>query len=427
MIITIILLLYFTVFINKIANSLAYGLFPLFLLAFYDAFAYYTSFIKTNGTFSLGGLTIAPHDVAFAFYLLIGYKRLNDNLDNYSISIETSLIFWVYSYAILCIPFFALFMDSNLIGSINAGRTYLIFLPVGLYFYSFKYNTRKKHQLVKFIYGFLVFVALYAVYLFVIYGLADRVIISGGTLIMLYGFLFFWIQYMQKNKLKDALLALSLLLLVIILRHRSVWIALAISILYVLFYVGMRKYMVKIFIAMLALFFISASLFPDSFKEKVTNLIVLSASDLTSKEDFENSTGGGRIARWKAIFQKSYENSVLIIGKGHYYDRRIKFKRKSDGLTAYSKVSFHNNYLEHMFRMGAISLLMMVSALIILLYKIHNSIKQEGNMDLLFVGAAIIATMVYGMAYSFHWSFIVIVAMGLSVLDRQAIKSSLKK
>jgi len=424
MIITIILILYFTFFINKIAKSLKYGLFPLFLVAFYDSIVYYTSFIKTSGSFSLGGLTVTPHDVAFAFFLFIGYKRLNENLNNYSISTETKLLFWVYLYAIICIPFFAIYLGTNFIGSINAGRTYILFLPVGLYFYTFKFNAIQKYKFLNLIYGFLIFVAAYTVYLFMIYGLADRVIISGGTIIMLYGFLLFWIQYMQKNKLKDAILALSLFLLVIILRHRSVWIALASSIIYVLFYVGMRQYMIKIVISIIALFFISTMMLPDTFKEKVTNLIVLSAADLTSKEDFETSTGGGRISRWKAIFQKSYDHSVLIVGKGHYYDRRIKFKRKSDGLTAYSEVSFHNNYLEHMFRMGAISLFMLLIALVILLYKIHISLKKENNLDLLFVGAATIATMAYGMAYSFHWSFIIIVAIGLSVLDQQKINSN---
>jgi hypothetical protein len=69
--------------------------------------------------------------------------------------------------------------------------------------------------------------------------------------------------------------------------------------------------------------------------------------------------------------------------------------------------------------MGGISLLFLFVALIGILRRANNNFHHSGGYDNLFIGAVIISTLAYGMAYSFYWFIMVFIGMGLSMLDKK--------
>jgi hypothetical protein len=143
---------------------------------------------------------------------------------------------------------------------------------------------------------------------------------------------------------------------------------------------------------------------------KIIDKFLASSEILTERESFNKSTGAFRMARWTSRIKNNFDYRVLLFGQGHGYKRTsfISFNgRKGDNST-----SFHNQYLEQAFRIGSVSVVLLLLAMFYLFRFNHRYLSRDVAVAF---NAAYMCTMIYGMAYNFQLLFYIILAINVSI------------
>src|SRR5690606_35408807 len=126
---------------------------------------------------------------------------------------------------------------------------------------------------------------------------------------------------------------------------------------------------------------------------------------------FEKSTGAFRVARWVSRIESNFDYRVIFFGQGHGYKRTslIEFQ----GREGENSTSFHNQYLEQAFRIGLISVVL----LLIGVFGVMRLNNRYLSKDIAVVFNAIyVFTLIFGMAYNFQLIFYIMLAVNLSYI-----------
>lgn len=364
------------------------------------------------------GVNIMLQDIVFCYFMCAGILRFRRSgfASDTTLKWFTAMLFFI----IISIPVFVLLKGHGLIRSINVSRGFILFPPAFIYFFSFKYASEDIDQILKW------FVNIALVSAIIVFALQlfskERVVPSSGALFFAFAAIMTYIKFLENGKPADLLAGLFLLLLVVFLRHRSVWIALGLSLVFIHFYIKLTPRMVTVILVMIVGLVCAAVIFPKKAQE-LTGKIIESASPFKSSDDFENSTGGGRVARWTAQLESKFEWPVLLWGLGPAYERKV-YMNLPGGEKRLSTASFHNHYLEQMFRIGGISVLIFLIFITRLLRINHDLQSSERNFQNIGLCACIFGTLGFGMMYSFTFLLFIFLGITYSILTMNHENSS---
>lgn len=409
----VILVLMLGYFHQKIYRSPTYG------LAFWLLFLVCHDILNFKPVLKLG-LNIEQHDIVFMYFSYVSKLRY-DQLKNYidkDVRLKFFLLFLVF--IVVSIPFFAIIKGQPVVSSINSARGFLLFLPAFTYFFSFSYNKAEIDKL--FNLHFSVAIAIGVVTLALQLSASDRVVAAHGSLFFALTAIITLNKYYGSGNNKYLLFSLVLIALVVLLRFRSAWITLVFGLVYTHLYNKLNSRVIGIIFSGILVVFVFSIFMPHKY-QKFADMLDESASPFKSSDNFENSTGGGRVARWVAQIDGKYEPLVLIWGLGHGYDRRIYF-RSSSGDLRLSTVSFHNHYLEQIFRLGFISVITFIAFVIKFLRLNHLRQKSEKDFYMIGVASCLFGCLAFGMVYSFDYQLFILLGIGYSILIRKDEYSS---
>ena len=405
----LILLFYFH---NRIIQS------PLAGLGFWMIFLIINDIVNYNPVINMG-VNIMLQDVVFCYFMFAGILRIRESTqfqNDRALKWFTAMLFFI----VLSIPVFVLLKGHALIRSINVSRGFILFLPAFIYFFSFSYSKKDIGEISKWLINIAIAFAV-IVFFFQLFS-KDRVVPSSAALFFAFAAIITYSRFLERGKVSDLLVGLFLLLLVVFLRHRSVWIALGLGLVFIHFYIRISPRMLTLMLVTIVALVCSVVVFPEKAKE-LTNEIAESASPFRSSDDFENSTGGGRVARWTAQIDSKFEWPVLVWGLGPGYERKV-YMELAGGEKRLSTASFHNHYLEQMFRIGGISVLILL-IFIFKLLKINNSTQQsERDYQKIAMCACIFGTLGFGMMYSFTFLLFIFLGITYSILTTNYEDSS---
>lgn len=358
------------------------------------------------------GVNITLLDIVFVYFSIIAFQRYNEFVLLLRQDNTLNLFFLSLLFIAVAIPLFVVFQGDPVMRSINGARDFLIYIPAFLYFFSFRYSPEEMDKLVNHLLIISLVSAVVAFYMVIKTG--ERVVPSSGALFLAFAGLLALVKYYEKSIASYLLVAIFLLLVVVVLRHRSVWIAAGLGVLFIHFYVKVNIRVISLLFCLPVLIFLFAMFFPTTYK-KFSAIVKESATALTSREEFDESTGGGRVARWEAQIEQKWNWKIPLWGNGHAYDRNVYF-RVRPGDKRLSTVSFHNHYLEQMFRVG------IPTVLILLLFCFKflrlNHARQLIQKDYLMIGlsACLAGSLGFGMMYSFSYLTFIIMGIGYSIL-----------
>jgi hypothetical protein len=380
---------------------------PVAGFVFWMLFLIINDLLNMNPTTSIGGFNVMLQDLMFCYFTyasIVCLRRSNKLAQDTTLKWFLAMLIFI----ILAIPVFALFKGQSIEGSINASRGFILFLPAFGYFFSFNYSKAEMLQLINLFTSAAVILSV-VVFIFQLTS-GERVVPSSGALFFAFAAVLNYTRFLEQGKAFDLISSLFLILLVIFLRHRSVWIALALSLVFVHVYVKLAPRILALALVTVVGLVSAALIFPDHaarFYDKVSE----SASPFRSSDDFEHSTGGGRVARWKAQIDNKFEWPVFLWGLGPGYDRAV-YMRLPNGEKRLSTASFHNHYLEQLFRIGGISLLILFAFIFKVFRHNHQHQMNERGYEYLGLCACIFGTLGFGMMYSF--TFLLFMFLGFS-------------
>lgn len=385
---------------------------PITGLVFWMLFLLVNDILNMNPTTSIGGFNVMLQDVMFCYFFFasIVCLRRSDKLAN-----DTTLKWFVgmLFFIVLAIPVFAIFKGQSIESSVNASRGFILFLPAFVYFFSFDYTKEEVDDILNLFTSAAVILAV-VVFIFQLTA-GDRVVPSSGALFFAFAAVLIYTRYLEKGKAFDLVASLLLIMLVVFLRHRSVWIALGLSLTFVHLYIKLSPRIFALALVTVVGLVSAALIFPNR-ADKLIDAVSDSASPFRSSDDFENSTGGGRIARWKAQIDNKFEWPIVLWGLGPGYDRTV-YMRLHNGEKRLSTASFHNHYLEQLFRIGGISLIILFAFIFKVLRA--NHLQQANGRDYQYLGpcACIFGTLGFGMMYSFTFLMFIFLGFSYSILN----------
>lgn len=371
------------------------------------AFLVINDILNLNPLVTLGAFNIMLQDVVFCYFMYASIVRIRRS-DKFAGDSTLKWFAITLFFILAAIPVFALLKGQPLVRSINASRGFLLYLPAFLYFLCFDYKKYETEQIIK-IFTSLAVIAAVGVFAWQLVA-SDRVVPSSGALFFAFATVLIYTRFLDQGKAFDLIASLFLLLLVVYLRHRSVWIALGLSLVFIHFYVRLNPRLLAVALVSIVGLTCAAVIFPQR-AEKIMNSISESASPFRSSDDFENSTGGGRVARWKAQINTKFEWPVLVWGLGPGYERAV-YMKQPNGERRLSTVSFHNHYLEQMFRIGGISVLILLLFIFKALRLNHQAQLLQRDYTHIGISACIFGTLGFGMMYSF--TFLMFIFLGFS-------------
>lgn len=384
---------------------------PVTGFVFWMLFLVINDILNLNPTVSVGGFNVMLQDVMFCYFTfaaIICFRRSEKITGDNTLKGFIAMLFFI----VLAIPVFALFKGHSIERSINASRGFILFLPAFVYFFSYHYSKDEVRKLINlFTSGAVVLsVVVFALQL----GSGERVVPSGGALFFAFAAVLSYTKFLEQGKAFDLVSSLFLILLVIFLRHRSVWIALGLSLVFVHLYVKTAPRILALILVSVVGLVTAALIFPDH-AERFYDKVSESASPFRSSDDFEHSTGGGRVSRWKAQIENKFEWPVLFWGLGPAYDRAV-YMRLPNGEKRLSTASFHNHYLEQLFRIGGISLLVLFLFIAKVFQVNHQHQIYERDYTYLGLCACIFGTLGFGMMYSFTFLMFIFLGFTYSLL-----------
>lgn len=384
---------------------------PVTGFVFWMLFLIINDILNLNPTTSVGGFNVMLQDVMFCYFSYASFicLRRSDKIA------EDTTLKWFLAmllFIVLAIPAFAMFKGHSLESSINASRGFILFLPAFVYFFSFSYSKVEITEIINLFTSAAVILSV-VVFAFQLTS-GERVVPSSGALFFAFAAVLNYTRFLDQGKAFDLISSLFLILLVIFLRHRSVWIALGLSLVFVHLYVKLAPRILALMLVTVVALVGATLIFPDQaarFYDKVSE----SASPFRSSDDFENSTGGGRVARWKAQIENKFEWPVLLWGLGPGYDRTV-YMQLPNGEKRLSTASFHNHYLEQLFRIGGISLLILLAFIFKVLRFNHQHQTYQRSYEYLGLSACIFGTLGFGMMYSFTFLMFIFLGFSYSIL-----------
>jgi hypothetical protein len=385
---------------------------PVAGFVFWMLFLIINDVLNLNPTTKLGGFNIMLQDIMFGYFMYASVicLRRSDKPDN-----DTTLKWFLAMllFIVLAIPVFALFKGQSIESSINASRGFILFLPAFVYFYSFNYTKTETTKIINLFTSVAIILSV-AVFVFQVAS-SERVVPSSGALFFAFSAVLLYTRFIEKGKAFDLISSLFLIMLVIFLRHRSVWIALGMSLVFVHIYIKLAPRILAVILVTIVGLIGAAVIFP-SRATQLFEVISESASPFRSADDFEHSTGGGRVARWTAQIENKFEWPVLVWGLGPGYDRAV-YMRLPNGEKRLSTASFHNHYLEQLFRIGGVSLLILFA----FIYKVfrcnHQQQMNQREYEFLALSACIFGTLGFGMMYSFTFLMFIFLGFTYSLLN----------
>jgi hypothetical protein len=385
---------------------------PLAGFVFWMLFLFINDILNMNPATSVAGLNIMLQDVIFCYFLIasiICLRRSNKLTNDATLKWFVAMLFFI----VVAIPVFALFKGQSIESSINASRGFILFLPAFVYFFSFDYSKNEVSEIIN------VFTSAALILSLIVFALqltaTDRVVPSSGALFFAFAAVLTYVRYIEKGKAFDLIACLLMTLLVIFLRHRSVWIALGLSLVFVHLYIKLSPRILALLLVTVVALIGAALIFPNR-AEKLVNAVSDSASPFRSSDNFENSTGGGRIARWKAQIENKFEWPIVLWGLGPGYDRAV-YMRLPDGEKRLSTASFHNHYLEQLFRIGGISLIILFAFIFKIFRSNHQHQRSGREYQYLGLCACIFGTLGFGMMYSFTFLMFIFLGFTYSILN----------
>lgn len=368
--------------------------------------------IAAYNSITISGVRITALDILFAYFsyiALIRYRFYADIIRGNNV-LGAFIAFLIFIAA--SIPLFVIFQGDPLMRSINGSRDFIIFIPAFLYFLSFRYDDVLLDRMV----GSILFVScLCSVYvLILVLKSGERVVPSSGALFISFAALIALTRYYKSFELRYLLVTLFLLAVVVLLRHRSVWIATAMGLIFIHLYSRVNFRVIVLVISIPLAMLMAAIFVPETFK-KFSGIVNKSASALTSREGFEESTGGGRVARWEAQIKQKFNWKVWLWGNGHAYDRDVYIQIRP-GERRLSTVSFHNHYLEQAFRLGIPTVIVLLFFIFEFLRANHRLQSKRKDFFMIGISACVFGTLGFGMMYSYSYVSFLVMGLGSSIL-----------
>lgn len=400
-------------------------------------FLYCLSVFSTQFDFevmlTLGSFNIFPNDLISLFFSIVIAKRAN--LIIYKFNKYTSIKIMVFVLGLNFIVFFAelLFGSYTLQEIYNRSRGFIEIPIIFLYYISFDYEEEDFIQ-------FSTYLKNMSLAICIFFWIVTILMLSGkvpsahdehtdravGTYISFFACistLFLYVKYVSKRADRREIILMSFFTLsLLFMRNRSIWIGFSAGIITVLLnYTSQISKVLSIAAASVVVLLVLSFAFP-SVSGKMMDKFLESSEVLTETESFSKSTGAFRMARWKSRLENNFDWRVLLFGQGHGYKRTsyISFNgRKGDNST-----SFHNQYLEQSFRIGLISVLLLIGTMISLIRVNSKFLRKDMAVSL---NAAYVCTLVYGMAYNFQLMFYILLAINLSILVSISYSALIKK
>jgi hypothetical protein len=290
-----------------------------------------------------------------------------------------------------------------------------------MYFFSFNYDKYRLEQFYKYLIAlsFAICIFFWVATTLILTGfikpLADpRAVSAYISIFVCFSGLILLSQHLSnKTTRRDNYVLIFIVMTILFMMQRTVWLSFITGSLVVLLY-NKKKIWKIVFKAGLAFIFGFAVLlsFP-SISDKLLKNLDKSALAITDSDNFESSTGAFRIARWQSRIKSNFDYRVLLFGQGHGYKRTstIKF----GGRTAENSTSFHNQYLEQSFRIGVISVILLVAGLFLLIRTNRRLLPKDSAMAF---NAIYFSVLVFGLSYNFPILFYFVLAINLSALYR---------
>ena len=379
----------------------------------------HSSYLGFNFGVTLGAIQLYVNDLfAFGiiFYLVFNWRRSVLLFENFQL---VKLFFFVFSLNIFVLLFEAFFGDIPIPSLYNKSRYFFEIPFLFLYFLSFRYNDKSFEgimQAFKYI-SIVILVAFAILTVFMFIGVL-RFFNDGRPMhpyevffIIIYT-IYLLIKLLEgKTETKDNILLFIMLLGIVLMRQRTMWLAFIGGLGIVLIN---YKNQISSLISRVLIFVFAILLFLVFFPE-TTDVLFKSISKSTEvfldKESFQNSTGAYRMARWKSRIESNFDWRVLFFGQGHGYKRTSTFVFY--GRKDINSTSFHNHFLEQAFRIGLISVIVLIFSTIALARL--NKVSLPRN-QWVFFNACYVATYVGGIGYNFNLVFYILVGINLSIL-----------
>jgi len=205
-----------------------------------------------------------------------------------------------------------------------------------------------------------------------------------------------------KNRLNrnlNILINVIFIIGILVLQHRSVWVAFFVSLIILLYTQGkliklLPKLLIIIFSIILIHILLKQNQYYQVFLNEIEYRLTFARTGIT-----EDTSGYFRILAWKAEFNKFSQNPILGSGWGN-----LRLLHPTRGLLT---VHIHNGHLTLLSRTGVIGYLFFI------LFVMQIVLKNR-YIQVLYLNIAIIGTLVYSFFYPFVLSLWIL--MGLSLL-----------
>ena len=234
-------------------------------------------------------------------------------------------------------------------------------------------------------------------------------------LLVAFLFIFLFLIYLSHRRRISKLLYNSmfivLLSIIIVIQHRSVWLATAGGLFAV--YILIKKKTVRGLVSIALAIFLLFSITPliDQFVgSNISATLKESVLFLQSSEEY--GTGSWRLTAWRQELQRSKENPIIGEGLGGYSDW-------FDGQN-WQRVMVHNGYIMTFSKFGIVGVFLLFSGLFFWYREMNQYIKDEKEPYYISIAmalkAAVFMHLIYIVFYDFTMFYWVLIALGSSII-----------
>lgn len=396
----------------KIIRKVEWGLALFFAFQLFLATQSKFSLVDREDVFSVAGIQFYFNDffqVFFLFRILIKYKKLKHKL--YQLNTGRFLYYFIFYNFLIA---FLYFSDVGFIRTISSLRTFSLPLFIVLYLLTFKLSKIEINKLFN-IY------TIYSLILIVIAFLSLNSLVSVAsrfsearpitakmTLFVAVWSIINYFIYLESHKQKNLIYFIISIIFVIFMQHRSVWIFLAVGIIYLSILNikdGNVNRLLKLGFIVIFLFIFILSAFGGILNEYS---YFFNQSFITDRASFESSTGRFRIERWNAYFERKLDNDI-IYGKGFAWDRGVMLRGR---LVA---THMHNHYIETLFNIGVAGLLLFFMFNYHLI-KEQKYLRLNNNRFYRLINAILCSFAAYGVIYSLSETYYLFIGLVISFI-----------
>lgn len=223
----------------------------------------------------------------------------------------------------------------------------------------------------------------------------------------------------NREGLTRRLATLPLLAAVVLLFHRSIWVATAVAVAVLPLFMGRRAARILVIVQGAALILVAMWLLLEAMDVSLVSESMRSAVNEVTETDHSSLTW--RIEGWRILVDRAVAEGPLTILLGSGFG--IGFERTID--QSYVVVSPHNVYVEMFLTGGLMSCALFVSALGLLCYSLHRRSPPSAQAAHHVLVAMIIAQAVYGISYSPHYDCAPLLGAALSIAARLNLSARL--